>query len=284
MTAIAEPPAAPRPRRRFRRKRSGCSSTDATGARRRAPRHLSHRGRTRCSTPSPSSAAILEDNHGDREALRTTRRQFHTLKGSGRMVGLDGARRNRLRRSRRSSTGCSRRIASVTPAVLEMIAVAEREFRGVGGGAFRKPVASLADPAALQCRDRRSRSRVAGRPRVRAGTRGSFAPRGPLRSACTGRRPAGPSARTGRGGQDAVAGGDRDAFTGGHRHRAPAHADRRGACVFVALVAAHDRAARGRRRASPRRVRRAARSAGARRAAAAAWDARRNYAGRRFDR
>ena len=32
--------------------------------------------------------AMLEENHGDREALRTVRRQFHTLKGSGRMVGL----------------------------------------------------------------------------------------------------------------------------------------------------------------------------------------------------
>ena len=30
----------------------------------------------------------LERNPGDREALRSARRQFHTLKGSGRMVGL----------------------------------------------------------------------------------------------------------------------------------------------------------------------------------------------------
>ncbi len=32
--------------------------------------------------------AMLVRNHGDREALRTVRRGFHTLKGSGRMVGL----------------------------------------------------------------------------------------------------------------------------------------------------------------------------------------------------
>src|SRR5204863_6377363 len=31
---------------------------------------------------------VLELNPGDREALATMRRQFHTLKGSGRMVGL----------------------------------------------------------------------------------------------------------------------------------------------------------------------------------------------------
>ena len=38
----------------------------------------------------------LESNAGDREALREVRRSFHTLKGSGRMVGLDHARRPRL--------------------------------------------------------------------------------------------------------------------------------------------------------------------------------------------
>ena len=73
--------------------------------------------------------AILEDNHGEREALRTVRRQFHTLKGSGRMVGLTELGEiayavekilNRLLEEDRM----------VTPAVLEMIAVAERGFRG----------------------------------------------------------------------------------------------------------------------------------------------------------
>ena len=72
--------------------------------------------------------AILEENHGDREALRTTRRQFHTLKGSGRMVGLTELGEiafevekvhNRLLEEERV----------VTPAVLAMIAVAERSFR-----------------------------------------------------------------------------------------------------------------------------------------------------------
>ena len=72
--------------------------------------------------------AVLEDNHGEREALRTTRRQFHTLKGSGRMVGLTELGEiafsvekilNRLLEEERM----------VTPAVLEMITVAERSFR-----------------------------------------------------------------------------------------------------------------------------------------------------------
>ncbi len=73
--------------------------------------------------------AIIEENHGDREALRTVRRQFHTLKGSGRMVGLTELGEigfavekilNRLLEEERV----------VTPAVLAMIDVAERSFRG----------------------------------------------------------------------------------------------------------------------------------------------------------
>ena len=71
---------------------------------------------------------ILEENHGDREALRTVRRQFHTLKGSGRMVGLTQLGEiafevekihNRLLEEERV----------VTPAVLAMIDVAEKSFR-----------------------------------------------------------------------------------------------------------------------------------------------------------
>ena len=73
--------------------------------------------------------AIIEENHGDREALRTVRRQFHTLKGSGRMVGLTELGEigfavekilNRLLEEERV----------VTSAVLAMIDVAERSFRG----------------------------------------------------------------------------------------------------------------------------------------------------------
>ena len=70
----------------------------------------------------------LEANAADREALRTARRQFHTLKGSGRMVGLTELGEhaydvekihNRLLEEDRP----------VTPAVLEMLGVAESEFR-----------------------------------------------------------------------------------------------------------------------------------------------------------
>ena len=69
----------------------------------------------------------LDGNPGDREALRTVRRQFHTLKGSGRMVGLTelgeiafGVEKilNRLLEDDHP----------VTPAALAMIATAHREF------------------------------------------------------------------------------------------------------------------------------------------------------------
>ncbi len=72
--------------------------------------------------------AILGRDPGAREALRTVRRGFHTLKGSGRMVGLtelgelafDVERTlNRLLEDERA----------VTPAVLAMIDVAEQSFR-----------------------------------------------------------------------------------------------------------------------------------------------------------
>ncbi|MEP7182354.1 MAG: Hpt domain-containing protein [Betaproteobacteria bacterium] len=67
-------------------------------------------------------------NHGDRESLRTSRRGFHTLKGSGRMVGLSELGEiafqvekvhNRLLEEDRP----------VTPAVVTMIDVAEKSFR-----------------------------------------------------------------------------------------------------------------------------------------------------------
>ncbi len=70
----------------------------------------------------------LEENHGDREALRTVRRQFHTLKGSGRMVGL-----NQLGEIAFAVEKVNNRLLEedrvVTPAVLAMFAVAERNFR-----------------------------------------------------------------------------------------------------------------------------------------------------------
>ena len=71
---------------------------------------------------------ILEHSPADREALVTVRRQFHTLKGSGRMVGLTelgelawGVERvhNRLLEEDRR----------VTPAVLALIGVAATSFR-----------------------------------------------------------------------------------------------------------------------------------------------------------
>ncbi len=72
---------------------------------------------------------ILTLNPGDREALATVRRQFHTLKGSGRMVGLADLGElaweveqvhNRLIEEDRT----------VSPSVLAMIDVAQASFRG----------------------------------------------------------------------------------------------------------------------------------------------------------
>ncbi|MEO8303593.1 MAG: Hpt domain-containing protein [Betaproteobacteria bacterium] len=70
----------------------------------------------------------LEANAADREALRTARRQFHTLKGSGRMVGL-----TELGEHAFDVEKIHNRLLEedhpVTPAVLGMLGVAESEFR-----------------------------------------------------------------------------------------------------------------------------------------------------------
>jgi len=93
------------------------------------------------------SRGELAANPGDREALRTVRRQFHTLKGSGRMVGLTELGElafdvekihNRLLEEERP----------VTPAVLAMIEVAETEFRR-WIGALKDTGRVAADPAQL---------------------------------------------------------------------------------------------------------------------------------------
>ena len=77
---------------------------------------------------------ILTLNPGDREALATVRRQFHTLKGSGRMVGLADLGElaweveqvhNRLIEEDRA----------VSPSVLAMIDVAQAELPRLGGRA-----------------------------------------------------------------------------------------------------------------------------------------------------
>ncbi|HVE50664.1 MAG TPA: Hpt domain-containing protein [Casimicrobiaceae bacterium] len=75
-----------------------------------------------------ANANVLADNMGDRDALVNVRRSFHTLKGSGRMVGLTELGEyaydvekihNRLLDEERP----------VTPAVLAMIRVAAAAFR-----------------------------------------------------------------------------------------------------------------------------------------------------------
>jgi chemosensory pili system protein ChpA (sensor histidine kinase/response regulator) len=48
---------------------------------------------------------VCRDAPHDREALTTIRRGFHTLKGSGRMVGLTTSARSRGNASRSSTNG-----------------------------------------------------------------------------------------------------------------------------------------------------------------------------------
>ena len=94
-----------------------------------------------------TNRAELERNPGDREALRSARRQFHTLKGSGRMVGLTELGElawavekvhNRLLEEERA----------VSPAALAMIEVAETNFRR-WIGALKDTGSVAADPAEL---------------------------------------------------------------------------------------------------------------------------------------
>jgi len=73
--------------------------------------------------------AQLERSPGTRDALRTVRRGFHTLKGSGRMVGLDEL--GELAFDVEKILNCLlEEDRAVTPSVLAMIDVAERCFRG----------------------------------------------------------------------------------------------------------------------------------------------------------
>jgi chemosensory pili system protein ChpA (sensor histidine kinase/response regulator) len=91
--------------------------------------------------------AELARNLGDREALRSARRQFHTIKGSGRMVGLNELGElaydvekvhNRLLEEERA----------VTPAMLHLLDVAEADFRR-WVGALQDKGDVYADPAEL---------------------------------------------------------------------------------------------------------------------------------------
>ncbi|HJU22475.1 MAG TPA: Hpt domain-containing protein [Casimicrobiaceae bacterium] len=72
--------------------------------------------------------AVLQHSPGDRDALVTVRRQFHTLKGSGRMVGLTelGALAWGVERMHNRVLEEDRR---VTPNMLAMIGVAATSFR-----------------------------------------------------------------------------------------------------------------------------------------------------------
>jgi chemosensory pili system protein ChpA (sensor histidine kinase/response regulator) len=103
---------------------------------------------------------VLEHNPGDREALVTVRRQFHTLKGSGRMVGLTelgelawGVERihNRLLEEDRR----------VTPAVIALISEAQSSFRQ-WVKELRETGRFATDPAALSAAMRAVESELPG--------------------------------------------------------------------------------------------------------------------------
>ena len=102
----------------------------------------------------------LERNPGDREALGTVRRQFHTLKGSGRMVGLTQLGdiayevekiHNRLLEEERA----------VTPTVLAMIGTAEHDFRA-WVEALVEVRRVTADPAPIQAAIRAVEAELGG--------------------------------------------------------------------------------------------------------------------------
>ena len=109
--------------------------------------------------------AELERNLGDREALRSARRQFHTIKGSGRMVGLDELGElaydvekihNRLLEEERD----------VTPAMLQSPRRRRGELPPLGGGAAGQGRRLCRSGRALR-RHRPRRSGIAVRIRVR---------------------------------------------------------------------------------------------------------------------
>ena len=153
--------------------------------------------------------AELERNPGDREALRSARRQFHTIKGSGRMVGL-----NELGELAYDVEKIHNRLLEeeydVTPAMLELLDVAEANFRQ-WVGALQDKGDVYADPAAL----------YAAIGRVEAELPAEFEPtrRGASLRAGAGARRRGPRRRSrcpravdrGRRGRACRAGGPREA-------------------------------------------------------------------------
>lgn len=90
----------------------------------------------------------LAHNSGDRDALVTVRRQFHTLKGSGRMVGLTelGELAWGVERVHNRILEDDRR---VTPTLLELIRTAQESFRG-WVRELRETGRITTDPTALQ--------------------------------------------------------------------------------------------------------------------------------------
>ncbi len=75
-----------------------------------------------------TSSAALKKNNDDREALRIVRRGFHTLKGSGRMVGLTDLGELAFEVEKVFNRVLEEDLP-VTPSVLELVDVAQTAFR-----------------------------------------------------------------------------------------------------------------------------------------------------------
>ena len=101
------------------------------------------------------SSARLHARADDREALATVRRGFHTLKGSGRMVGLSDLGELAYEVEKLHNRLLEEDLP-VTPAVLELVDVAQTSFRG-WVDALRVDGRVAVDAAALACRGRQGK-------------------------------------------------------------------------------------------------------------------------------
>ena len=153
-----------RPLQRCRLRRSGCSRPTPTASTPSSSRSTSSRP-PRCSTRSSRIAPSSSGTPAIARRCASARRQFHTIKGSGRMVGLTSSGSSPTT-SRRSTTACSRKSIAVTPAMLALIGSRGAEFPATGSGRSGQR-RRLADPAELYAAIGRRRSGAAVRIRIR---------------------------------------------------------------------------------------------------------------------
>ena len=151
--------------------RSHCPPAAAAPAARRASTRScsrsSWRKRGRCWQTIEKALPRCRAKPDDREALTTVRRAFHTLKGSGRMVGLDGPGRGGVGSRAGDEPAGSSRSAPATPALLELLDHRQRSFSEWIGDAARAGPEGSVDASS----DRRARQAGQGRRRAGCGDR-----------------------------------------------------------------------------------------------------------------